>query len=266
MGESLIELSQISLERDGQSILDRVDLALVPGRITTLIGPNGAGKTCLARIALGLMAPSRGNVTRRPGLRTGYMPQRLRIDESMPLTVDRFLWLACNGPERDRLAALARTGVAHLRDRAVQKLSGGELQRVLLARALLRKPDLLVLDEPAQGVDVVGQNALYGLLADVRDELGCGILLISHDLHLVMAATDQVVCLQHHVCCHGTPEAVRLDPAYLALFAGQHVPADNLAVYTHDHDHDHDLHGNVHSCDDPHHHHSHELEGGHKHD
>jgi len=278
MSEPLIDLSQISLQRDGQTILDKVDLQLVPGRITTLIGPNGAGKTCLARIALGLMQPSAGTIRRRPKLRTGYMPQKLRIDESLPLTVDRFLWLAQPGHEDDRIAALKRTGVAHVRDRAVQKLSGGELQRVLLARAILRKPELLVLDEPAQGVDVVGQNALYGLLADVRDELDCGILLISHDLHLVMAATDQVVCLQHHVCCHGTPEAVRLDPAYLALFAGQHVPADNLAVYTHDHDHDHDLHGNVHSCDDPHHHHSydhshdhshehsHDHQGGHKHD
>ncbi|MCK5875739.1 MAG: zinc ABC transporter ATP-binding protein ZnuC [Alcanivoracaceae bacterium] len=274
MSEPLIDLRQISLQRDGQTILDRVDLQLVPGRITTLIGPNGAGKTCLARIALGLMQPSAGTIQRRPRLRTGYMPQKLRIDESLPLTVDRFLWLAQPGHEDDRIAALKRTGVAHVRDRAVQKLSGGELQRVLLARAILRKPDLLVLDEPAQGVDVVGQNALYGLLADVRDELGCGILLISHDLHLVMAATDQVVCLQHHVCCHGTPEAVRLDPAYLALFAGQHVPADNLAVYTHDHDHDHDLHGNVHGCDDPHHHHAHDHshehshahQDGHKHD
>jgi zinc transport system ATP-binding protein len=268
MHESLIDLRQICLERDGQTILDRVDLQLVPGRITTLIGPNGAGKTCLARIALGLLAPTSGTVTRRPRLRTGYMPQRLRIDESMPLTVDRFLWLAWNGHERDRQAALERTGVAHLRGRAVQKLSGGELQRVLLARAILRKPDLLVLDEPAQGVDVVGQNALYGLLAQVRDELGCGILVISHDLHLVMAAADQVVCLQHHVCCHGTPEAVRLDPAYLALFAGQHVSADNLAVYTHHHDHDHDLHGDVHSCDNPRHDHHHgPAHGdGHKHD
>jgi len=270
MNQPLIDLRKISLQRDGQTILDQVDLQLIAGRITTLIGPNGAGKTCLARIALGLMQPSAGTVTPRPGLRTGYMPQRLRIDESMPLTVDRFLWLAQPGHERDRIAALERTGVAQLRQRAVQKLSGGELQRVLLARAILRKPDLLVLDEPAQGVDVVGQNALYGLLAQVRDELGCGILVISHDLHLVMAAADQVVCLQHHVCCHGTPEAVRLDPAYLALFAGQHVPADNLAVYTHHHDHDHDLHGDVHSCDNPQHDHAHEHshknQGGHKHD
>src|SRR5690554_6647013 len=258
MSEVLIDMQQVSLQRDGQTILDGIDLQLMSGRITTLIGPNGAGKTCLARIALGLMTASSGTITRRSKLRTGYMPQKLRIDESLPLTVDRFLWLAQPGHEDDRIAALKRTGVAHVRDRAVQKLSGGEMQRVLLARAILRKPDLLVLDEPAQGVDVVGQNALYGLLAEVRDELGCGILLISHDLHLVMAATDQVVCLQQHICCHGTPEVVRRDPAYIALFSGQHVPADNLAVYTHEHDHDHDLQGNVHSCDDASHQHAHD--------
>jgi zinc transport system ATP-binding protein len=186
------------------------------------------------------------------------MPQHLQVDESLPLTVDRFLWLAAPGRTRARRDALQRTGVAHLRRRAVRGLSGGEMQRVLLARALLRKPDLLVLDEPAQGVDVSGQDALYGLLGQVRDETGCGILLISHDLHLVMARTDQVVCLHHHVCCSGTPEAVSRDPAYHRLF-GPSGGMPNLAVYTHDHDHDHDLSG------DPHHdHHGHT--GDHHHD
>ena len=140
--------------------------------------------------------------------------------------------------------------MAHLRKRPVQQLSGGEMQRVLLARALLRKPDLLVLDEPAQGVDVAGQGALYELLGTVRDELGCGILLISHDLHLVMAATDQVVCLHHHVCCHGTPEAVSRDPAFHNMIARPETPMAHLALYRHEHDHDHDLHGQV--QEDPH--------------
>lgn len=245
MADILVELRDISLRLNNLRVLDNVHLQLARGRITTLIGPNGAGKTCLARIVLGLTAPSTGQVLRHPGLRIGYMPQRLRVDDSLPLTVDRFLWLACPGRTRERRDALALVGVSHLRRRPVQQLSGGEWQRVLLARALLRKPDLLVLDEPAQGVDVVGQDAVYGLLARVRDELGCGILLISHDLHLVMAATDDVICLQHHVCCSGTPEAVSQDPAFLALFPGHQPSIHNLAVYTHSHDHAHDLHGNV---------------------
>lgn len=253
MTDTLLRLDNVSLRFGETLVLSNISLTLARRRITTLIGPNGAGKTSLARIALGLQHPSSGDVIRTPGLRLGYMPQRIRIDDSLPLTVDRFLSLAASCRTRERRNALARTGVSHLRQRAVQSLSGGEWQRVLLARALLREPDLLVLDEPAQGVDVAGQNALYGLLADVRDELGCGILLISHDLHLVMAATDDVICLQQHVCCSGTPEAVSRDPAYRALFSGQHVPAENLAVYTHDHDHDHDLHGDVHACE--HHHH-----------
>ena len=255
---TLVAVHGAGLTYGAHSVLDDVSLTLEPGRITTLIGPNGAGKSTLARLVLGLTRPDRGRVERRPGLRVGYMPQHLQVDESLPLTVDRFLWLAAPGRPRARRDALQRTGVAHLRRRAVSGLSGGEMQRVLLARALLRKPDLLVLDEPAQGVDVSGQDALYGLLGQVRDETGCGILLISHDLHLVMARTDQVVCLHHHVCCSGTPEAVSRDPAYHRLF-GPSGGMPNLAVYTHDHDHDHDLSG------DPHHdHHAHQ--GGHHHD
>lgn len=243
----LVVLHDVSVRYGAQTVLDRIRLDIPPRRIVTLIGPNGAGKSTLARVVLGICKPDQGQVTRRAGLRVGYMPQRLRIDDSLPLSVDNFLALADAGTRHTgRQAALARTGVPHLQQRAMQALSGGEMQRVLLARALLRRPDLLVLDEPAQGVDVSGQDALYGLLAEVRDELGCGILLISHDLHLVMAATDEVVCLQHHICCSGTPDAVRSDPAFLDLFPGQRP--SHLALYTHEHDHAHRLDGHV-SCD-----------------
>ena len=239
----LVALRDASVRFGGEPVLQQVSLDLHPGRIVTLIGPNGAGKSTLARTVLGIQAPDSGQVIRRPGLRIGYMPQRIKVDDSLPLTVDGFLALGMAGHARDRRAALARAGVEALHRRPVQQLSGGEMQRVLLARALLRKPDLLVLDEPAQGVDVAGQNALYGLLADVRAETGCGILLISHDLHLVMAATDEVICLHHHICCSGTPEAVTRDPIFRDMFAGH--PAANLALYTHEHDHAHTLHGDV---------------------
>ncbi len=223
--------------------LEHVDLEIHPGEIVTLLGPNGAGKTTLARAVLGSQPLDAGEVWRKPGLRMGYMPQRIHLDRTLPLTVDRFLWLGAPEKPAQRLQALERTGIAQLAPRPVQKLSGGEMQRVLLARALLRKPDLLVLDEPAQGVDVAGQSQLYQLLSGIRDELGCAILMISHDLHLVMAATDQVICMQHHVCCSGTPEAVRRNPAFHDLFPGHSELVRQLAVYTHEHDHAHDLHG-----------------------
>ena len=249
----------VSKTIDKRTIIKDISLSYFYGAKIGVLGLNGAGKSTLARLVLGLVQPDNGNgsggtVSRRKGLRVGYMPQHIKIDDSLPLTVDRFLWLAAPGPTASRRAALERAGVAHLRRRGVQQLSGGEMQRVLLARALLRKPDLLVLDEPAQGVDVAGQNALYGLLKTVRDELGCAILLISHDLHLVMAATDEVICLQRHVCCSGSPESVSRDPAYHELF-GPGAGTPNLALYTHDHDHDHDLHGNAtHSHEHSHHH------------
>lgn len=245
--EPLIDLQDVDKRLGDTAVLEGVSLSLEPGRIVSLIGPNGAGKTTLARVALGLLKPDRGRVRRRAGIRLGYVPQHLALDESLPLTVDRFLWLA--DPRADRRAALARTGVDHLQKRAVQQLSGGEMQRVLLARALLRRPHVLVLDEPARGVDIVGQDALYQLLADVRDEIGCAILLISHDLHMVMAATDRVICLHHHVCCHGTPESVSRNPAFRELFARSPEALSQLALYTHEHDHAHDLHGEVSDSD-----------------
>lgn len=244
MSDLLLQLDKIRLSRDGRAVLDGVDLRLGAGEILTLIGPNGAGKTCLVRIALGLLAPDAGTRRARPGLRIGYMPQKLGLNESLPLDVERFLTLAQPGLKAPALArSLADVGAGHTLHTPVARLSGGELQRVLLARALLREPELLVLDEPAQGVDITGQEELYALIAKVRDERGCGVLMVSHDLHLVMAATDHVLCLNHHVCCEGHPESVSAHPEYLRLFGMQ--GAKGLAVYSHHHDHRHDAHGEV---------------------
>lgn len=242
MGEPLIRLDGVSVEFAGQQVLSEVQLRVHPGEIVTLIGPNGAGKTTLVRAVLGLLTPDRGQVHRKPHLRIGYMPQKLHVDASLPLSVLRFLRLVPGVDRVSALAALAEVGAEQVIDSPLQKISGGELQRVLLARALLREPELLVLDEPVQGVDVAGQAELYRLITELRDRHGCGVLMVSHDLHLVMSTTDQVVCLNRHVCCSGHPEQVGSDPAFVELF-GQAAPA--LAVYHHHHDHAHDLHGAV---------------------
>ncbi len=227
----------------GQTLLERVDVGVGAGEILSLIGPNGAGKTTLLRVLLGLIAPDAGEVRRRAGLRIGYMPQRLTVDPVMPLDVDRFLALA--GPaatEAKRLQALQDVGMTALAARPMHALSGGELQRVLMARALVHDPDVMVLDEPAQGVDVHGQSEMFDLIDRLRGRRGCGVILVSHDLHVVMARTDRVLCLNRHVCCAGRPEAVSRHPEYLALFGAE---AASFAVYTHDHDHAHDTHGHV---------------------
>jgi len=244
----LAEARGIDVRLDGRDVLSAVDLAVNEGEIVTVIGPNGSGKTTLIRTIVGLVQPTRGTVWRRPGLRIGYMPQKLAIDPTLPLTVARFLTLG-GARDGDALrAALAEVGAERVIDSPVQRLSGGELQRVMMARALLRRPDLLVLDEPAQSVDVTGQKELHDLITRIRDQHGCGVLMVSHDLHLVMAATDTVLCINHHVCCTGHPEAVTKDPAFLALF-GPDV-AEGFAVYTHHHDHAHDPAGEVLTLDE----------------
>jgi len=250
---SLIEAKGIYLDFNGNPILSDVDLQVPQGKILTLIGPNGAGKSTLVKVMLGLIKPRQGSIYRRPGLCIGYTPQKLAIPENMPLTVQRFLTMA-EGIKHSSIEAVAEeTGIKPLLGQAMQTLSGGEHQRVLLTRALLRSPDLLVLDEPVQGVDVTGQAELYGLVARLRDQRGLGVLMISHDLHLVMAATDSVVCLNSHVCCSGHPDTVSQHPAYLELFGPNTTP--DLAIYTHHHDHTHDIHGNVVTCDGEAHHH-----------
>lgn len=241
--EPLIHATGIGVNLNGRTILSGVDLSVSAGEIVTLIGPNGAGKTTLVRILLGLMRGTAGKVERSGNLTIGYMPQKLKLAENMPLTVKRFLQFTRTKLSEDCYSVISDVGVKHLLEQPMETLSGGEVQRVLLARALLRNPNLLVLDEPVQGVDITGQAALYSLISRIRDQYKCGVLMVSHDLHLVMATTDQVLCLNQHVCCAGHPESVSKHPAYLELF-GEKV-SEELAIYTHHHDHEHDIHGNV---------------------
>jgi zinc transport system ATP-binding protein len=238
---SLVEARGVTLRIGVSELLSRVDFEVRARELVSLIGPNGAGKTTLIRVLLGLLAPSAGQVWRRPGLVIGYVPQRIHLDPILPLTVRRFLTIG--GRNFEIAAVLAAVGAGHLARASMHDLSGGELQRIVLARALARDPGLLILDEPAQGVDFNGQLELYELIERIRGERGCGILLVSHDLHVVMGATDRVVCLNRHVCCSGEPETVSRHPEYLGLF-GPRAAAD-LAIYTHDHDHTHDLAGEV---------------------
>lgn len=234
---ALIEARSLSVRRGDVPVLEHIDLAVQAGEIVCIIGPNGSGKTTLLRALLGLVPIQDGTVIRQPGLRVGYMPQRLSIDPTLPITLDRFLGLSRKGSAAARKQAMKETGIAHLAERPMQGLSGGETQRALLARALLNQPDILMLDEPAQGVDVNGQVELYELIGRIRRERGCAVLMVSHDLHLVMAATDRVICLNGHICCTGHPEDVSRDPAYLSLFGPRAARA--LAVYQHHHDHHH---------------------------
>ena len=237
MTSPLMTLDSVNKAFSGQHVLQNISLQLNHGEITTLIGPNGAGKSTLVRIVLGLLKPDSGSVLSDANLKIGYMPQKLHIDPTLPISTCRFLQLA-NASHQACHAALESVGIAHLAATPIQKLSGGEMQRALLARAILRKPNLLVLDEPVQGVDVNGQNALYKMIGDLSKSLNCAVLMVSHDLHIVMSATDQVVCLNHHICCQGRPEQVTKDPAYLTIF-GQ------TALYAHHHDHQHSVHGEV---------------------
>lgn len=246
----LLNATGVGFEPAGRRILTDVSVSVDGNEIVALIGPNGSGKTTLVRILLGVLSPTTGSVERRRGLKIGYVPQKMVIESSLPLSVRRFLKF---GVERgyDRAlrvrqatldqAVLDEVGICDFLEAGMHEVSGGELQRVMLARALLRNPDLLVLDEPVQGVDVTGQAEIYDLITRIRDERKCGILMVSHDLHLVMASTDRVICLNRHVCCAGRPESVARDPAFQTIF-GADVAA-RLAVYHHDHDHVHDARG-----------------------
>ena len=233
----LVTLLGAGVRRNGRWLVRGVDFSVRRGEIVTLIGPNGSGKSTSAKMAIGVLSPDEGRVERQPGFRVGYVPQKLTVDWTMPLTVKRLMTLTMRLSDKEIDAVLGSVGIGHLAGAEVQHLSGGEFQRALLARAIARKPDLLVLDEPVQGVDFAGEIALYDLITSIRNSAGCGILLISHDLHVVMAETDTVICLNGHVCCRGTPAAVSRSPEYMRLFGA--AAGRTLAVYSHHHDHTH---------------------------
>ena len=235
---SLISTQDLSLRYNGQTVLEGVNFDIARGEIVTIVGPNGSGKSSLLRALIGALKPASGRVIRAPGLRIGYVPQKLQIDGTLPLTVERFL----NLPKRQSATAvetgLAQAGVPDLSKRQMSALSGGQFQRVLLARALLNDPDILILDEATQGLDQPGAAAFYRQIESVRQKLNLAVLMVSHDLHVVMAASDRVLCLNGHVCCEGTPEIVADAPEYRALFGSGTKGA--LARYRHEHNHDHD--------------------------
>ena len=235
--EVLVQGNGIGVRHGRRTILHDVDIAVGRGEIVTLIGPNGSGKTTLVRTLLELERPEHGTVRRTADIRVGYTPQQLSIDRTLPLDVRRFLEMSGKSDAEALASALEDVGAPDVMKQEIRLLSGGELKRVLLARALLREPDLLVLDEPTANVDIHGQIEFYNLIRRIRDERNYGILLVSHDLHLVMSATDRVVCLNGHVCCSGLPDDVSNHPAYLELFGDA---AAAVAVYSHDHDHHHD--------------------------
>lgn len=250
---SLIAADHICVRFGTDEVLHDISLKVDAGEIVTILGPNGSGKSTLLRALLGIVPVAEGRILREAGLRVGYVPQKLTVDRTMPITVRRFLSLPTRVTDEAAAEALARVGMAGQEAEQMTTLSGGQLQRVLLARALLGRPQLLMLDEPTSGLDQPGEASFYRLIEEVRAETGAAVLMISHDLHVVMAASDRVICLNGHICCEGTPRVVSTAPEYRALFGLGTQGA--LALYRHEHDHGHD--------DGPHHHHDHEHHHGH---
>ena len=235
---SLIQVEDLSVRYGARTALSRVSLRVEPSEIVTIVGPNGSGKTSLLRAIIGAIKPFQGRVVQASSLKIGYVPQKLHIDETLPITVSRFLKLLGGVTAADIDYALTQAGVPKLTKAQLSQLSGGQFQRVLLARALIAKPDLLLLDEATQGLDQRGSASFYQQIETVRQTTGCAVLMISHELHVVMSASDRVICLNGHVCCEGTPAVVASAPEYRALFGTGTGGA--LALYRHEHDHGHD--------------------------
>jgi len=238
----LVKLENAGVQRISKWLVKGISFEISQGQIVTLIGPNGSGKTTTAKMILNIMNPDDGQITRNTN-KMAYVPQKINIDWTMPLRVIDFMKITNNLNNNQVLESLNTTGVDKLLYNQIHNLSGGEFQRVLIARAIAKKPDLLVLDEPVQGVDYNGEIALYNLIKKISVNLNCGILLISHDMHFVMSTTDHVVCLNGHICCSGTPSSVIKNPEYIKLF-GEHN-SETLSYYQHHHDHTHDNDGSL---------------------
>ena len=235
---TLLKAENVSVRLAGRMVLSNVNLSLEPQEIVTIVGPNGSGKSTLLRTLIGAVEPEKGTVTKAANLRVGYVPQKLHVDPALPLTVMRFMDLPKRVGRKRAEQALRQAGVVHVAQSQMSALSGGQFQRVLLARAILSEPDVLLLDEATQGLDQPGAASFYRQIEAVRAEMGCAILMVSHELHVVMSASDRVICLNGHVCCEGTPAVVSAAPAYRELFGTGTGGA--LALYRHDHDHHHD--------------------------
>ena len=235
---SLLSVDHINVRFGGRQVLQNVSLGLTAGEIVTVVGPNGSGKSTLLRVLIGAQKPDSGQVIRSKNLRIGYVPQKLAIDPTLPMTVRRFLDLPARVDNTEAIAALNNAGLPDVGQQQMASLSGGQFQRVLLARAILGNPQVLMLDEATQGLDQPGSASFYRQIEAVRRDLGCAVLMVSHELHVVMSASDRVICLNGHICCEGTPEVVSAAPAYRELFGTGTGGA--LALYRHEHDHGHD--------------------------
>ena len=238
----LLKVEKVGVSINDKSLVKGVSFEVKQNEIVTLIGPNGSGKSTTAKIALGIYKKIDGKVKKYTD-KIGYVPQKISIDWTLPIRVLDFMSLTENLTQDQINTALNLTGVEHLKDKNLSNLSGGEFQRVLIARAISKQPELLVLDEPVQGVDFKGEIALYELIKKISEKMQCGILLISHDLHVVMSATDFVICLNGHVCCSGTPQKVIKDNKYKELFGDR--ASNILSLYEHKHDHTHSQDGTI---------------------
>ena len=235
---SLIQVEKLSVRYSARTALSDVSLRIAANEIVTIVGPNGSGKTSLLRAIIGAIQPSAGRIVHADNLKIGYVPQKLHIDDTLPITVSKFLKLPGGVAGADVEYALKEAAVPELEHEQLSQLSGGQFQRVLLARALIGRPNLLLLDEATQGLDQRGSASFYQQIETVRQATGCAVLMISHELHVVMSASDRVICLNGHVCCEGAPAAVASAPEYRALFGTGTGGA--LALYRHEHDHGHD--------------------------